>query len=130
MGEIDAVFSAASQRKTQGGANLLHARYAQIADAASESRLRYRHRIVQIGGALALHAVIDIKDHFGRHATHGRRDRRNGYGGQMANRAGTRQDQDRPLFVRRWKSAQADVASAQGRGHDAASSQMRNSSSR
>src|ERR1017187_3530432 len=36
----------------------------------------------------------------------------------------------RPLLLRRWKSAQADIASAQGRGHDAASSHIRNSSSR
>src|ERR1035441_4026039 len=42
------VLSATSQRKAQCLANLLHARCAQVADASSQSRLRYRHRIVRL----------------------------------------------------------------------------------
>src|ERR1035437_9290823 len=122
--------SGASERKAQGRANLLHPVCAQVGDAAAQSRLGHGYRIVQIDRATALHSVIDIQHHFGRHAANGRGDGRDGYGRQMANRAVARQTQTRPLLVRGREAAKADLAPAQSSGHAAASSQMRDSSSR
>ena len=76
-----------AERKAKGRANLLHTLRAQSADAASQSRLSHGNGIVQIDGAAVLHPVIDVQNHFGGHTANGRRDRRDGDGRQMADRA-------------------------------------------
>src|ERR1035438_2472799 len=104
--------SGASERKAQGRANLLHPFGVQVGDAASQSRLRHGNSVVQIDGATGLHSVVDIQNHFRRHAANGRRDGRDGYGRQMADRAVARQNQNRPLLVRGREPAKANLTPA------------------
>jgi hypothetical protein len=63
--------SAAPEREAQGRTNLLHPLCAQVADAASQPRLGHGNRVVQIDSATALHSVVAIQNHFGRHAANG-----------------------------------------------------------
>jgi hypothetical protein len=117
------------QRKSERRANLLHPRHAQVSDASSWPRLSYGNSVMQVDSAGALHSIIDIQNHRGRHAANRRRDRRHGDGREMPKRAVAGEHQNRPLLTRGRKVATADLAPAQRSGHAETSSQARNSSS-
>ena len=88
-----------AERESQRHTNLPHFVTGELGDPAPEALLSHSYNIMEIDGAGFFHAVLDIKNHFGRDVSNGGAYRRHRYAGEIADSAGAGQNENRPLFL-------------------------------
>ena len=122
--------SGTTKREPQCCTDLLHPFRTQAGDTLAQTFLGHGYSVMQVYRASALHPIIDIQYHLGRHVSDCRGDRGYRCTREMANRAIASEYEYRPPLVRRRESAKMNITAVQSSGQAAASSQGRYSSVR